>query len=173
MAAMATPISVTLRRDAAPVYPDQCVVCLRSKPDTKIAIVAVASGILGILIPLIALFQLFSMQRFHVPICRSCKPRFLFQRWGRTVVMVVLVTAAVLLVYPRLREYSSFTRRVVAGGVALVAFVPFVIFETFWPRFLSVTIKDAGIAHDFSSEAYAREFMELNEAAVVESDFHE
>ena len=164
---MALSTDVTLPKEVDPCFPDRCIVC-DGKPDSSIKVARNSLNVF--LVFLLPLLYLFGWSRVEVPICGGCKRRFRFQRWGREFIMLGLMFVAVWLIMPHFSDWSEFTKKVVVGCLVLVAVIPWVVFEVFWPRVFDVTAKRDVVDYEFADFDYACEFHELNEGAVVESD---
>jgi uncharacterized membrane protein (DUF485 family) len=158
---------VTLRKDAVPKFPDRCVVCLESAGGRSLKIAE--SSINGLITLYFPFLWLLGFRKIAVPVCDGCTWRFLRQRWSRTVFAWVLVVVAVFLVAPHFDELSRFLRRLVVGGVVLVLAMPYILFETFFPRFFGVSVKANCVDYEFASAEYARQFKSANAADVLRS----
>ncbi len=158
---------VTLPRGVKPCFPDRCIVC-GEKPDSEIKIGQNGSNVF--LVFFVALLHVFGWSSVEVPICVGCKGRFRFQRWGREVILWGIVIVAIWLIMPHFSEWSGFTRKVVVGGLVLLAIAPWIVVEVFLPRVFDTTVKGDLVDYEFSDFDYACEFAELNRERVVESD---
>jgi hypothetical protein len=78
------------------------------------------------------------------------------------------VLVGVELVYPHVAALSPFLRRTLGGALVLALLVPWVLFETFSPRYVDVlSSPDGPTTFAFASADYALEFRALNERHVV------
>lgn len=161
-------IDVTLPKLVEPKFPAMCVVCL-DEPDSTTKVVKnsqnwVASFFMPILL-------VFGWSRTELPICRSCKPRFYFQRWGRTTVCWGILIAAVMFAWPYFENWNPLTRKLVVLGVAILAAAPYLALEVFWPRCFDMTAQGGKVTYEFRSAYYALEFYQVNRRYVLSSDF--
>jgi len=158
---MALSTDVRLPKRIMPVFPDRCVVC-HCLPTSTAKINTNAQNPLAVF--LMPILYLFGWSRVEFPLCSACKPRFYFQRWGRTVVCWLVVGVAVFAAMPHFDEWNRLTRKFAVGGLALIALVPYIAFELFVPRSFDVTSGSASTDYEFASEEYAVEFFALNKA---------
>jgi hypothetical protein len=160
---------VKLPADVEPQFPPLCVVC-RSTPDSTIKIAHNSQNpLIGFFVPILFLF---GWSRVAVPICGGCKTRFRMQRWGRQVITIALIFAAIALIFPHFKEWSPLARKVIVGGLALLAVLPYFLFEAFWPRYFETTASKKSIDYEFADRDYAVEFYLLNEPDVIGGDLH-
>jgi hypothetical protein len=164
---MALATEITLPAGVEPQFPPLCVVCNQT-PDAKIKIAHNSQNpLLSFFVPILFLF---GWSTVTVPICRGCKPRFRFQRWGRQLITIVLVFAAIWLIYPQFKGWSPFARKVVVGLLAILAIMPYILFEVFWPKFFDTTAGKSSIDYEFADSDYAVAFHRLNAEHVLKSD---
>jgi len=157
---MAEATEVTLPRDLVPVFPDACVVC-EEPPDSTTKICQNSSDALAsFVMPIVALF---GWSRVEFPICSGCKTRFYFQRWGRMTICFSIVAATIVLAYPYFEDWDSFTRKLVVAGIAMLALIPYIIFEIFVPPSFTTTARKTTTVYEFSSYDIGYEFYELNQ----------
>jgi hypothetical protein len=126
-----------------------------------------SNWLLSFFIPLLLLF---GWSRVELPICRGCKSRFRLQRWGRELVLWVLIIIAVWLIMPYFSDWSRLTKKVVVGVLVLLAISPSIIAEVLWPRIFNTTAQAGRVDYEFADAGYAAEFHELNREHVVKSD---
>lgn len=161
--------SVSLHKDARPVFPDRCVVCAATGPTARVRFRGLGAG--GALSLFVPGFWIFTKSRvYEAPACAGCKGRFVRQRWLRIVLTWVLVLVAVGLVYPYVSHFAFVPRRLAAAALALVVLAPWIVFEVFFPRYLDITVHADRVELDFASRPVAVAFREANEGAVVASD---
>ncbi len=156
---MSLSTDITLPKDTKPVFPDKCIVC-HAKPDSTLRIAHNSQNpIVAFFVPLLTLF---GWSRVEVPICRSCKLRFRFQRWGREIVCWTLIIVLIWWLMPHFKDWSGLTRNLVVGALALAALAAFVLAETIWPRIFDTTAHGQSVDYEFASAEYAAEFEALN-----------
>ncbi len=114
--------------------------------------------------------MLFGCSRVKVPICRKCKKGFLLQRWSREIILIIIALVVVFFVSPYFGEWSSLSKKLAVGGIALVAIIPIIIVEFIWPRVFSTTAWANSVEYEFAERDYALEFYKLNEEKVIQSD---
>jgi hypothetical protein len=150
---------ITLPKGVNPVFPDKCVVC-HAKPDSTIRIAQNSqNAVLAFFMPILLLF---GWSRVEVPICRSCKPRFRLQRWGRELVCWTLVLILIWWLMPHFKGWSGLTRKLAVGGLVLLGISPYIFAEVFWPRIFDTTARGKEVDYEFASPEYAAEFERLN-----------
>lgn len=150
---------ITLPKSRKPAFPDKCIVC-HAKPDSIIRIAQNSQNvILAFFLPIL---MLFGWSRVEVPICRSCKPRFRIQRWGREIVCWTLVIVLVWRFMPHFKDWSGLARKLAVGGLVLLGLSPYIFAEVFWPRIFDTTARGDQVDYEFASPEYAAEFEALN-----------
>lgn len=160
---------ISLKKNVPPRFPRLCVVC-EGKPDRTAAI---CHNTLPSIIRFLWVFSfLFGNHWTRVPVCRKCKPRLLFQRWSRSIVLMVLVIAVGLWVYWLTRDLPEIWMQGSLLAAACVVVVGFAIFETFFPQYIDTTPTGDLIDYEFRSASYAMEFAEINGSQVQEAEFH-
>jgi hypothetical protein len=150
---------ITLPKSRKALFPDKCIVC-HAKPDSSIKIAQNSQNpILAFFLPIL---MLFGWSRVEVPICTSCKLRFRFQRWGREIICWTLAIVLILWLMPKFADWSSLTRKLAVGGLALIGLAPYILGEVFWPRIFNTTAQGDSVDYEFASSEYAAEFESLN-----------
>jgi hypothetical protein len=158
---------VTLPKDYTPAWPDRCIVC-HNRPDSTIRIAHNAQNpILAFFLPILLLF---GWSRVEIPICRACKPRFRFQRWGRELLFVGLALVATWFLMPYLSTWPRLTRKIVGVALVLLALSPYLLSEIIWPRIFDTTARADSVDYEFAYPEYAAEFHALNQSSVLRSD---
>jgi hypothetical protein len=150
---------ITLPKVLKPIFPDKCIVC-QAKPDSTARIAQNSQNVfLAFFLPI---FLLFGWSRVEVPICRSCKPRFRWQRWGREIVCWTLMIMLVWWLMPHFKGWSGLTRKLAVAGLVLLGLSPYILAEVFWPRIFNTTAQGNKVDYEFASSEYAGEFEALN-----------
>ncbi len=156
---MAAPYSVKLRGYALPKFPNQCIVCL-SEPDSTIKI---AHHTTNAFLTFFAPFMMFfGWKSTSIPICQQCKWRFRFQRWGRTLVMLGLISIFMYFFMPMFKEWNGTTKKIVVAAMIIVCLIPYFLFEYFCPRYIDTTADKNTVTYDFKDQLYAIDFKLLN-----------
>ncbi len=167
---MALSTDITLPKEVKAKFPDKCIVC-QEKPDSTIKITQNSSNpLLAFFMPLLMLFNL---SRLEVPICISCKKRFLFQRWSRQIISFVVAMIAIFLITPYFSDWSELTRKLAVGGIVLLIIMPIIILEVIWPRIFDITTRKNSVDYEFSDSDYGLEFYELNKENVIKLDLND
>jgi hypothetical protein len=164
---MAESTDITLPKGITPVFPDLCIVC-HAPPDSTTTIAQNSQHFaLTFFFPILLFF---GWSRTEVPICRGCKPRFYFQRWGRTAICWGILFAVAAIAWPHFAGWGRLNKKIALGGIALVAIVPYVMFELFWPRSFDTMADGDEVTYQFGSETYAKLFYLRNREHVLKSD---
>ena len=153
---------VRLPKAVTPIYPDCCVVCQQPHPGSFLGITTISSSWWDWISPSIG-----RVFRARFPACEACALRFRSQRRRRLVVMwtCILVDAAVAIYL--LRAYRGPLRVWVQAGVALVLFLPYIIWAVLHAPAVGVTAHPDEVEYEFSNSSYAYEFARLNGARVT------
>jgi hypothetical protein len=160
--AMPTSTNISLPSNQKPRFPEKCIVC-EAVPNSTIKIARTSqNSLLTLVLPILILF---GWSRVEAPICQRCKPRFRFQHWGRDLLCLIVVLALASWLWPMFKDWSSLNRKLAMLGLFLLAFAPFVLAETYWPRRFDATMNKYRIEYEFAFASYANEFRELNSGA--------
>jgi hypothetical protein len=154
---------VNLPRDVEPIFPDRCIRCGAAGPERRIRIWTSTVSVWSILSLLFS--RPFSVR---VPLCRACAPRMRMARFARLILTLGLAAAGVAVAVWVLGSYEGPGRRYMAIGIAIVCMLPFFAWETVFPPPIDLTAYSATVDYEFADPAYAREFAQLNGAAVKE-----
>jgi hypothetical protein len=161
---------VVLSLKAEPIFPDKCVVC-KQTPDTYWPILSNRTNLLfTFLLPVLFLF---GFKKTKVPICKSCKKAFVFNRTLRLIITLALPIILVAIFWNALDDMSRLQRRlvIIIGGVLSV--IPAVIWQAFNPPAVDVSFYDDNKEYEFKDLEYAVEFAELNYHEVVRVSFEQ
>lgn len=163
--------TVTLDRSQPPRFPRRCLVC-GEDPDSHLDLLQNSQSVWLIL--LFPPLYLLGWSRVRVPVCRGCQAQFLFQRWGRWVVCILLIIVALAFVGPWFRSWSpGIARRLVTLLVVVLLLTPYWLFEVFCPAIFSTQASYRQVGYDFADEDYAQAFALLNRETYLSSDFDE
>jgi hypothetical protein len=164
---MAESTDITLPKGITPVFPALCIVC-HAPPDSTTKIAQNSAHWLGsFFFPILLLF---GWSRVEVPICRACKPRFYFQRWGRTAICWTILFAVIAIAWPYFDGWDRLTKKIAIAGLALLAILPYAAFEVLWPRLFDTTANGDEVTYEFASLEYAKMFYLRNREHVLKSD---
>jgi hypothetical protein len=150
---------ITLPKGVKPRFPEKCIVC-HARPDSTTKIAHNSQNVfLAFFAPIV---MLFGWSRVEVPICRGCKPRFRFQRWGRELICWTIVIVLMWWLIPHFKGWAPLTRKLAVGGLALLGLSPYIFAEILWPRIFDTTARGEKVDYEFASSDYAEEFEALN-----------
>jgi hypothetical protein len=164
---MALATDITLPKHVTPVFPDLCIVC-HSRPDSTTKITKNSQHWLATFFA--PILSVFGWSRTEIPICRWCKPRFYFQRWGRTLLCMAILMAAITIAWPYFDNWGRLTKKIAIAGFALIAMAPYVAFEILWPRSFNIAAEGSNVTYEFASKSYAIQFYQLNREHILKSD---
>ena len=150
---------ITVPKGQTPVFPKKCLVC-HGSPDSSVQVAR--NGQNPFLVFFVPFLWFFGWERVTVPVCGKCKWRFRLQRWGRELVIVVLIFIAVWLIMPHFKGWNPLTRKVVGGALVLLVMLPVLAGDVWWPRYFDTTVRGDVVDYEFASAEYAHEFYLLN-----------
>lgn len=160
-------IDITLPRAFEAVFPEKCIIC-HGPPDSKIGISTTSgSAFASFFLPFLSLI---GRTKTAVPICKGCRLRFRFQRWGRKIACLAFIVIALFFIMPLFDGWTRLPKKAAVLGLCLATLVPWFAFEVFWPRVIETTVDGDELQYEFASEEYAQEFQYLNQELVLESD---
>jgi hypothetical protein len=154
------PIStdVNLPKKHKPKFPNRCVICNRENPKSTMRFGAGTIGWTTVL------FWSFG-KRFVVrpPACKPCGRKMHVSRISSLVVTGVLVLLMLFLVWPFCREHvDPRFEKWVMMGLALIAILPQVAYEVFFPRPFDMSPFKTSVDYEFASKEYAVDFAMQN-----------
>ncbi len=155
---------VKLPRKYDPVFPDWCIVC-GEKPDTFTRVAH--NGMSAIFLLVLPILYLFKWRSIQVPVCRACKPKFLWQRWGRTMIWLTIAIGVAAIFVPFFMTWSPIARRIAVLGIMVIFLIPYFVMDTLWPRIFDVSVNGDEIEYEFKSKKYAVEFAAINDEHVL------
>jgi hypothetical protein len=161
---MALSFDIRLPKDYVPVFPNRCVYSDEPSPDYNAAIFANGQNALAAL--LLPFMMLFGWRRLTAPILKKYRWRFYAQRYGRELLSLIVLVGVIWVIH---RWLPPGTKGRYYKGLALccLAYLPWIILDSFFPRCFSVTAHGQWIDYEFASPAYAAEFQLLNHRAVI------
>jgi len=104
--------------------------------------------------------------KVKVPVCVACQPTFTKQRWIRRVVLLGVLGVGLGGAFYLAGGYEGPFRKYLLMAVAMVIVSPYLVWETIWPPFISVTLHTDEVEYEFKSPEYALEFASLNSVTV-------
>lgn len=158
---------VTLPRGYKPVFPRRCVMC-GCEPNSTISVAYNGTSLFWIiLLPIVFLLR---WRRLSIPICKSCKPKFFWQRVGRFVGGLAIAGLAAAIVYPFVDEWSRPSKRLALAVAMTVALVPYLLVLVLHPPCFDLTASGGEVEYEFASADYAEDFVALNKSHVLSSE---
>jgi hypothetical protein len=164
---MALSTDITLPSRVAPVFPDMCIVCHAEPSSTTKITQNSQHWLVAFFLPIL---HLSGWSRTEIPICRGCKVRFYFQRWGRTAICWAIVIAVVAIAWPYFNGWDRLTKKIAIAGVGILAIAPYIALEILWPRLFDTTAEGGKVTYEFGYEDYAKHFYLLNYEHVIQAD---
>ena len=150
---------VVLPKSQAPVFPDRCVYSGRVGADASVMVVGHGQNPISCYLSPILL--LFGWRSIHAPVQRRFRWKFYLATYGRDTITVALVFLLIFKVLPNLDLDGPF-RGIKEVGLVLLLLSPWFAFEALVPRRFAVTVKREMVSYEFTDEAVAREFAEIN-----------
>ena len=71
---------------------------------------------------------------------------------------------------PHFSDWSGITKKIVVGGLVLLAISPSIIVEVVWPRIFDTTAQGGKFDYEFADAGYAAAFHALNREHVIKSE---
>jgi hypothetical protein len=148
------------------VFPHRCIMC-SCEPNSTVSVDSNGPSLFRtILWPILFLMR---WKRLSIPICRSCKPKFFWQRLGRLIGGLAVCGVAAMIIYPLVLEWSRLGRKLATAAAILVALIPYAIFLASRPLSFDLTVDSDKVDYEFASADYAEDFVALNESHVLRS----
>ena len=158
---MSLAITVSVPADTNAIFPNRCVWCGKQEPAATVTVHAhVARGWLGLFSPHV---YFSGWRKIHAPICYFCKPFFLFQRYGRTLAILVITLAIIAFA-----DRGLHVPRLLLKLVVFALLIPVIALEVFYPRRFDIDASSNTISYNFTSRDYAEEFAALNDGSSIE-----
>ena len=155
---------VELPIDAEARWPDRCVACGVSRPGETWSLSARATKWVGLFLWWLPGTKVTT----QVPACRQCRTSMRTQRWARTLVVWLVIAAAVWGGMWYLETYEGPFKKWIVMALALVCVLPIVAWEVFFPPATNLTVDKDVVQYEFASAEYATEFAALNGVALPE-----
>lgn len=164
---MAESIDVNLPRLHVARFPDRCVVCERSSPDSHVRIVTQSLGWWTW-----ALWWFGKPFSVKAPACRRCAWRLHSRRFLSLALMLCVAFAAFTWIWPHFKDsVPRALRKWAMMALAFTCLIPQIIFEIFFAKPFEVTAFADSVDYEFTSRDYAYDFAILNgDAAWVKVD---
>jgi hypothetical protein len=155
-------VTVNLPKSRVAVFPARCIGCGADGPDTTWRVYTHAIGWWTVV------FQGFG-PRFsaEAPACRECRGRLRRGVAARIAMNWVLAFVGVGLAAWALGWQQGFWGKWMFIGLALLAFLPLLVWEHVFPPALDMTAYSETVDYDFRDAAYAEEFQKLNRVEAV------
>jgi len=152
---------VNLPRTHLAKYPERCVRCGADPQGKTIRIWTHAIGWWTYL--LWAFGKGFTT---HPPVCGDCGLRFRAQRWGRSLVPLLIALIVLVFIWPLLDRnlFLEFRKWIIMGSILLCS-APYFLWEVIFPPAIDITAFNDRVDYEFADEDYAYDFAELNEEA--------
>lgn len=158
---------IKLPKEHPPHFPDKCVACGFTAPDSTVVIrestMSWALFFVGL-----------SGKRFHVqaPACRSCEKRIYLQRALRLIITTVIVIAAILIFRPYVAElFPRALQKWILLGIAILSVIPYVLYNTISPHDFDITVNEESVIYKFRNPEIAEAFSIFNlDAEWIEID---
>ena len=151
-----TSYDIKLPKNKNPKFPARCIVCGNSHPDGEVKATSRAVGLWTIFF---MFGKVFSVQ---VPVCELCRSSYLKQKWIRTLLQWALVIAASAVVISFVKDIGGPFKKYIIAAFVLILLIPYILWETFVPRFFDMTVYTDTVTYEFKDKAYADEFASLN-----------
>lgn len=149
-------VTITLDRDAAPVFPARCICCGAERPGSTLHI--------GDRRGLWRRAARHGYGPVEAPACWDCRVKALGQRRTRRVLWVLGCAAVVLVFFFVIpRTWSRAYRKVAGLGAAVVLLGPLAAVEIRRPRALVMEIRGRKVEYEFADARYAGDFRGLNQ----------
>ena len=148
---------VNLPKSLAPVFPNRCVACGADQPESTYRTGTSAIGWWTL-----AFWSFGPRFTAEVPACTTCRVRMRNLRWLQLAVNIVFAFAGVGAAFYLLQWYQGPFKRWLVLGIALIALMPVILWETFFPRPFAMTAYAKTVDYEFRDGDYAYEFAALN-----------
>ena len=152
---------VNLPRTHLAKYPERCVCCGADPQGKTIRIWTHTIGWWTYL--LWAFGKGFTTQP---PVCGDCGLQFRAQRWGRSLVPLLVALLVLVFIWPLLDRnlFLEFRKWIIMGSILLCS-APYFLWEVIFPPAIDITALKDRVDYEFADENYAYDFAELNEEA--------
>ena len=143
-------------------FPDRCVVCGRSSPESTVRL---CPGAIGWWTWLLWMFgKPFTVK---APACTACGWWLHLRRVVSLLITLGTVIVAFWFLWPIVSDQlPRAARKWIMMGLGLLCLAPQIIYEVFFPHPFDITAYSDNVDYEFRDEDLAYEFAELNEDAV-------
>ena len=149
-------IDVTLPASQRPVFPRRCLRCGGPKPEPMRFATTSIGWWVALLIP-------FGRKiRVRVPVCRSCWPSVLRQRWFRRLGFWLFAVFGIFAALYLRGGAASFFESYVAVGIVGGCMIPWFIWTVVSPPVFDMTARAKTIEYEFRNADYAEAFAQAN-----------
>jgi hypothetical protein len=155
---------VRLPSSLTPVFPLRCVHSDEMHPDSDAGVVAHKQNpFLHFLAPIM---MFFGWRRVRVPVFRRHRMSFYVQVYGRNLITLAIIVVVLAIFMPMIEPGTPW-RKFKIVGLAMLALLPWALFETLFPPRFDVTVYDDFTDYKFASAQYAADFAEINAEHVI------
>jgi hypothetical protein len=157
--------NIKLPKSVVPIFPDRCVACGFEHPGGFYRASTNAVG-----------WWSFTFWSFgakfsaDVPACGTCSTQLRTQRLVRLAVLSAFVAVGLIVGFTLLERYHGPFKRWLVTGIAIVAVLPVLLWETLFPPPIDLTAYSETVSYEFRNATYGEEFAELNGVEVDEED---
>ncbi len=139
-------------------FPDKCIVCHRTGPDSSVRLF---TGAIGWWTWLLWMFGKPFMVK--APACTSCGWRLHLRRFVSLAITVGLIALASVYLWPLVSdELPRAARTAIKFGIAMLCIAPQVLFEVYRPHPFGITAYGKSVDYEFRDPDLAQEFAEMN-----------
>ncbi len=153
---MANSFVVEISKSENVVFPKICIYCENLNPDDFLKVTTHTIGLHSFLLKFGNFFSA------NVPICKFCKHKFRFPKWGRFIAGIILMSIGMFLSIYMFGEISAWYKKWIFAGVILITLIPLFIWQLVFPAYFELTAYKDSIVYEFKSENYALEFVNKN-----------
>ena len=152
---------VNLPKEHKARFPNRCVVCGCSDPNSNVRLI---TGAIGWWTWLLWMFG--NPFTVKAPACSSCGWRLHLKRLVNLLITVGLIAVAFVYLWPLVSDQLPRTaRNWIMMGLGLLCLTPQIIYEVFFPHPFDITAYSNSVDYEFRDEDMAYEFAELNDHA--------
>jgi hypothetical protein len=152
---------LNLPKTLRPVFPDRCVACGLPSPESYVRVSTHAIGWWTI-----AFWVHGARFSVDVPSCEPCRRQMIRQKWLRRILFGIPVVVGMGVASSMFGSFHSPLYRMLMMGVGILCLIPFVVWETFFPRPIDLIAYSDTVDYEFLDEEYAQEFASLNYEAI-------
>jgi len=105
----------------------------------------------------------------QIPACPVCATRLRRKHRVETALTWIIAGIGIVVAQWLLRSYEGPFKKWLAVGIAVIGFVPMVIWRLLFPLEFNMTVLGNTVTYAFRDPAYAQEFVMRNFAAVAEA----